>query len=67
MSALKKPSRTALSYGDGDRGDVCSGAVELRPYEQDITAEAVRRLQEEADKDLAGEEWILVDGFEVTK
>ena len=38
-----------------------SDCVGLPPYEQDITLEAVRQLQEEADKDLAGEEWILVE------
>lgn len=32
-------------------------------YEADVTEEAVKRLQTEADKDLADEEWTLVAGY----
>lgn len=67
MSALKKLTGShPTGFGKGEAGDF-SGNGGLRPYDQEITAEAVRRLQEEADKDLAGEEWVLVDGYEVTK
>lgn len=68
MRALKKPSGSRTSQDHGDRReDGLVNAGVLNPYEKDITAEAVRELQDEANKDLAGEEWILIEGYEDTK
>ena len=35
---------------------------EAYQYEADVTAEAVERIQAEADKVLCCEEWVVIDG-----
>jgi hypothetical protein len=72
MTALRKTSEVSLRY---TYGEIRSQSVKVKgplppealAFEDDVTTEAVKKLQDQADLELAGEEWELVDGYDGRK
>lgn len=61
MSAVKKSVSGATSYSFGE----CGFWPQKKPprYDDDVAPETVKRIQEEANKELSKDEWVRVDGF----
>lgn len=38
-----------------------------RPYFPDVTDEVVREIQAQADKDMAGGDWVVIDGYDPSR
>lgn len=71
MNAVRKNHETmtvGFTYGLNYRAVLAKAPFPAAPeafaYQDDVTPEAVKQLQNEADKDLAQGEWELVDGFD---